>query len=450
VDFVSSFLPFVQPFESQMSPEIFSSWLTVLSGWILCRRHTVSGALTALGKYEKHFSAYHRLFATARWSIDEVGLALVGLIIRLGLAASGKITLVVDDTLCHKTGRKMFGVGMHYDAAATSRAMSNSHNSIKQKGHCWVVLGVAVQFPFRPGHVYCLPVLCRMFLNQKTAEQNKLAYQTKVELAVSMLQLICRRFEHQQFHLLSDSAYGGKNLLGKLPANCQYTCRWILNAALYTPLVKTNAKTKGRPRVHGDRLPDVMQMLKESKETLSLDVYGRHQRLRVASVIACFYATPWQKLRIVASAPVDEKGNVNLKLAAVFYSTDLNASIEQILKLYGWRWSIEVTFHDTKQQLGLSQPQAYTCQGACRAAPTLLLCYSVIVLWFANTGRKKYRPTCPAWYRTKNQPSFADMLATARQALLKQQLHGIFKIHPTTADQHNIAKTLLRLIKLAA
>ena len=36
-------------------------------------------------------------------------------------------------------------------------------------GHSWVVLGVIVELPFRPGHYFCLPILFRLYLNKKKA-----------------------------------------------------------------------------------------------------------------------------------------------------------------------------------------------------------------------------------------------------------------------------------------
>jgi hypothetical protein len=249
---VPSFLQLLQPFQSQMTTPTFASLLTVLAGWVLCRRrHTVTGALDAVG-HGKHFCAYHRLFAAARWDVEAVGLALAGLILAvLASSAGGVVFLVIDDTLCRKRGRKLFGAGMHYDAQLTGRRWSNANRSVKSRGHCWVVLGVVVGFPFCPGHYYCLPVLSRLYLNGDAALRHRRAYRTKPQLALELLGKLCAAFPGRRFHLLADSAYGGRNLLGELPANCSFTCRWILNAALYAPApARPAAGAKARRRRH--------------------------------------------------------------------------------------------------------------------------------------------------------------------------------------------------------
>src|SRR3954471_11350723 len=87
---VPSFATLLQPFRDAMTAPTFASLVTVLTGWVLARRRTVTGALACdlaagLG-VAKHHSAYHRLFAAARWSLDAVGLGVLGLVLAAGLA----------------------------------------------------------------------------------------------------------------------------------------------------------------------------------------------------------------------------------------------------------------------------------------------------------------------------------------------------------------------------
>ena len=77
----------------------------------------------AAGKtHPKHHRAYHRVFASAHWDLDAVGLALLDLVLHLAVAVDATVHLVVDDTLCRKHGYKIFGAGMHYDPLLTGRS----------------------------------------------------------------------------------------------------------------------------------------------------------------------------------------------------------------------------------------------------------------------------------------------------------------------------------------
>jgi len=73
---------------------------------------------------------------------------------------------------------------------------------------------------------------------------------------------------------------------------------------------------------------------------------------------------------------------------------------------------VEVTFHDAKQHLGFEEPQGWTRKAVERTAPTAMLLYSLIVLWFVQEGHRHYREWSLPWYPTKEHPSFRDMLIT--------------------------------------
>ena len=167
VSLVPSFVDLLQPLSCAMTCPTFDSLLTVLTGWVFARRRTVTGMILAAGAAvgAKHHSAYHRLFAAARWSLDELGLAVFSLVLPL---VDGVVLLAVDDTLARKRGLKVFGVGMHHDPLLSSRK-----KTITNWAHCWVVLGVVRNCVFgtnpfavsRGDTVNRLSWLCRVPIN---------------------------------------------------------------------------------------------------------------------------------------------------------------------------------------------------------------------------------------------------------------------------------------------
>jgi hypothetical protein len=52
-----------------------------------------------------------------------------------------------------------------------------------------------------------------------------------------------------------------------------------------------------------------------------------------------------------------------------FYSTDADASAQEILERYARRWAIEPTFRDAKSRLGFEDPQGWSRRAARRTAP---------------------------------------------------------------------------------
>jgi SRSO17 transposase len=56
-----------------------------------------------------HHTRAHRFFAAARWSADQLGLAVLEMIVACLLEPGAPLRLVVDDTLFRRSGRKVFG-----------------------------------------------------------------------------------------------------------------------------------------------------------------------------------------------------------------------------------------------------------------------------------------------------------------------------------------------------
>jgi DDE superfamily endonuclease len=180
-------------------------------------QRTVTGMLTGAGLAgRRHHDLAYRFFATARWSADQVGLVLLDLICATLLPAGAPVVLAVDDTLWHRTGRKLHGVAWHHDGNGPSR-----HRPAW--GHRWVVVGVIVHLPFLTRAV-CLPVLARLWI---PGERDH----TPLLLARELVDLVCGHLGDHPVHLVGDAAYIGKPLRG-LPKQephgpCGTARRWV-------------------------------------------------------------------------------------------------------------------------------------------------------------------------------------------------------------------------------
>jgi hypothetical protein len=391
-----------------MTTPTFQSLMTVLTGWVFASKRTMTRMILAAGTAaDKHYSSYHRLLSAASWSLDAVGLAVFDLVAPY---LGDVVMLGVDDTLARKRGLKMFGAGMHHDPLLSSRG-----KAITNWGHSWVMLGVIIELPFRRGHYYCLPLLFRLYLNKKSAARHRRVYRTRPELAVELLWVLSNHDKNRRFHAVADSAYGGKSVLCHLPKNCDLTSRLPLDARLYDAPPSRCPGQPGRPRKRGQRLSSPETLLTERCRRVVLDIYGRTDAVRVADCQARVYAAPTTTLRVVAVDPL-----TGGRPRQAFYSTCADASAEEVITWYAMRWSVEVTFHDSKQHLGFEQPQAWSCRAVERTAPLAMLLYSLVVLWFTRQGHRSWRPLDCPWYPSKAEPSFADMLATLRRLSVRQ------------------------------
>jgi SRSO17 transposase len=436
MNLLTSFEFLLQELAVVMTQPSFQNFVTIVTGWVFARRRTVTGMLVAAGMAgQRHHSAFHRFFAEGAWSLDALGLAVFRML--EALLPDQEILLAVDDTLARKRGLKVFGVGMHHDPLLSSRG-----KAITNWGHSWVVLGVIAQFPLWPKRAFCLPILFRLYLNHQAAERAGRTYRTRPELAVEMLRILCGHRKNRRFHAICDSAYGGQSVLCCLPANCELTSRLVMNARLYALPAPRRKDAKGRPRIRGERLPTPEQMLDARAKRLTLEVYGRRDRVRLAETTACVYAAPRRLLRVVAVEAI-----CGGRRPQAFYSTCHAATAVEVLTWYALRWSIEVAFHDSKMHLGFEEPQGWTRGAAERTAPVGMLLYSLIVKWFVTEGHRYYRPLQQSWYADKPHASFTDMLATLRRRSLYEQtfdwgLHG--------PGSQKILQTIEHVLALAA
>ncbi len=161
-------------------------------------RRSVVGMLAGAGMAQTvSFHAACRFFSAAVWDADRLGLLAARLIVGRLLPVDAPITVVVDDTLFKRWGRKIHHAFWTHDGAAQGgRKIA--------RGNRWVVAGIVVRLPFCTAPV-CLPVLFRLWAGKGTT--------TPVELAAQLLGLVAAEFPEREVHGVGDAAYHGRPLL---------------------------------------------------------------------------------------------------------------------------------------------------------------------------------------------------------------------------------------------
>ena len=433
MDVVPSFLDLLQAIAVVMHAPTQATFVQLATGWLFARKRTVTQMIVCSGAQElKHFGSFHRFFSAAAWSLDAVGIAVFGLL--APLLPEGPVFLIVDDTLARKGGRKIFGAGWHHDPLTKDVKAKTSW------GHSWVVLAVSLKFAALPRRTFCLPPMFRLYLNHKEADKRRRAHRTRPELALQMVQKLCRLQKCRTFHLLGDSAYGGRGVRDGLPSNCELTSVLRLDARLYdAPAPQTG---RGRRRRRGERLPSPQEMLDGRLRHAEIEVYGRSDQVRIGSCVARTNQHPEQPLRVVAvESRVKNRGR------QAIFSTVAEASDEQVLQWYCMRWTVEVTFQCSKQHLGFEEPPCWSRRSVERTAPVAMLLYSLVLLWFSTKGHAAWKLSTTPWYPQKQQPSFADMLVALRQQCIKSHLKSLAL---PGAERRKIMKLLQNTAALAA
>ena len=423
--------------------ESFAVFEPVVLAWILClrcRTLTEVWQLTGLGP-KMHYDAIYSLFASAKWDWDELG-TLLCLLILTHLVPFGLISIAVDDTLCHKRGKNVAFGGIFLDPVLSTRS-----RKILRFGLNYVVVAVVVSLPFRPDRYFALPVLWRVF--RKKGQEGHVK---RTELAAQLIRHLAMAMPCRSFCLVADCAYINATVLADLPDNVVVIGPVSKKAALFLPALPKVQGQKGAPRKKGLRLPTPAQLL-EKPERLE-ELAGKHgeefalvsalnaegwaareeeiilpkvkKTLRVQTLHGVLWYHACKQKPVTVTLLHDPQEEKEGKWRdEVLVSTKVETTAAEMVAQYGKRWSIELAFHDSKQFLGLEDPEVRTPLSVERAHPMAWFCLSLVILWYALNREQieKVRRERP-WYKKTVGDTFTEMLGAMRLRLWHQRLFG--------------------------
>lgn len=379
----------------------------LITGWILCTtRRTVTGMIPfadPLGL--RAHDAYHRFLPDARWDMNRLWQILARILIHQ-FCQKGIITLALDDTLFHHSGRKMEGAGTWRDAVR-----STASRMVYAWGLNVVVLTLQIQPPWG-GEPLGLPIHMRLHRKKE---------QTLIELAEQMINEARQWFPDRRFRVVADGFYA--TLAGKSLENTTIVSRMRRDANLYDLPPKRKKKGRGRPRIRGRKLPKLEKMAAAVKnwKMVSFRQRGKTVKRLVYTRMVLWYAVSRKPILLVISRDLNGKEKDDF-----FFTTDPTMTAAEVLECYNDRWAIEETFKYTKQLLGGQEPQTWKRQGPERAAGLSLWLYSMVWLWYLNQKSSDRYFMVQPWYGQKAAPSFADAIACLRRCLWRERIKLMF------------------------
>jgi hypothetical protein len=418
----------------------FQTHIEVLLGWIMCLgKRSEYGVFqtiqadTPVSRQERHpFDRFYNFFSRSAWLVSDLARGVaVAIVVRLN--PRGLLYLVVDDTLLHKRGKHVYGLGWFRDAVA-----STAKRVATASGNHWVVVGLAIPLP-GTSKIYCLPIHAMLHLAGKN-------HPSEAALAKVMLQDILAWFPDRKLVFIGDGAYSANKLLGDLDPRVTYVGVMRADAALYDPIVPEQPKSKRGPKPEkGPRLPNPKEAVKKADgnrggqgawawQTIKATAYGVTRKLQVLSFQAL-----WPEVRGLVPVLVvlvrDPLGKFDDKY---LFTTDVDANLSWVISTFARRWSIEVAFKASKQVMTIQAPQHWCQQSIEKLSPWVWLMQSVISLWYITEGRKlpqarAARRRFGAW---DTEWSLAHMLRILRAAILGET------INPRSATKADLKQLL--------
>ena len=424
----------------------------LLLAWVMCLgRHTLRRAAENAhpdrvpDRSRRHgLDTYYNFFERSAWTAR--GLAQrIGVLILTRLKFFGAITLLVDDTLAHKRGKSVWGLGWFRDAVASTKKRVATAS-----GHNWVVLAVAVGLPGTGIPILALPLLARLHLPGQ-------GQPSCAELAREMLGEVLAWWPQRRFTLVGDGAYATRVLLADLDERVTFVGRLRGDAAVYDPRVPQAKKGKRGPKAKkGPKLPapKAAALKADRKRTttgdwvwqdVAVSVYGGARSLK-----ALAYEVVWPTVlgyRAIQVVVVrDPSGRMR---DCYLFTTDLKARLSWVITQFAWRWAIEVLFRASKQVMDIEAAQHWSQGSVEKLAPWVWSMQSVVMVWYITAGyesaeARELRGLMGEW---DSEWSLRHMMQVLRRAILNAT------IDPNSANEaelREMAQTLKNWANLAA
>jgi len=426
----------------------FQTHIEVLLGWVMClSKRTEYGVFqtiqadTPVSRKERHpFDRFYNFFSRSAWTVHDLAHQVcVAVVVHLN--PRGLLYFVVDDTLLHKQGKHVYGLGWFRDAVA-----STAKRVATASGNHWVVMGLAICIP-GTNKIYCLPIHAKLHLPGKGRP-------SEATLAKQMLDDVLAWFPDRKLVFLGDGAYSAKNLLGDLDARVTHVGVMRADAAIYDPRPPKQPKSKRGIKPHkGPRLPCPRDAIKKADRhqggpwvwrTVKARAYGVTRTLKVLS-----YQVVWPKvlglrpiLVVLVRDPLGKFKDAHL------FTTDLSADAAWVIEAFSRRWSIEVVFKSSKQVMGIQSPQHWCQESIEKLSPWVWLMQSVIGLWYLTDGRKlpQARAARQRLGEWDTEWSLRHMLRVLHSIILEKT---ITVTSATKADLHELLRQLENYLNLA-
>lgn len=411
---------------TEPTAQVFAALAT---GWVLATsRRTVSGIVPFAdpGGGRSHDS-YHGFFSCAAWEMSDLWRTWAAAAVCL-FHPTGRVPLILDDTLYHKSGRRVDGAGWWRDAVRSTRT-----KLVRALGLNLVVLCVRVEPPWG-GEPLALPVGMRLHRKGEESPQDQ---------AEAMVRETAWWLPEREFSLTCDGFYS--SLAGRGLPRTTVRSRMRRDAALYEEALRPEKRKRGRPRKKGARLPTPRAMRPRAAEWRRAWVDERGEKverqLHAREVLWYEACRETPVLLIISRDPTGRQGD------DFFFTTDVTEGPEAVASDYAARWSVEDTFRNAKQLLGGEEPQTWKAPGPERAAAFGLLLYGLVWAWYLGHGRGEIPLRVAPWYSRKTRPSFADALGALRTVLWRSRIFadsGQGPVHP------KILSTLIQALAAAA
>jgi hypothetical protein len=399
-------------FRDFFTAPVWDHVLVMVTGAVLTTgKRTVSAVLRIMGLAEAaDFALYHHVLSQAHWDSRIIARKLLSLILERLLPA-GPVIIGIDDTIERRWGKKIAARGIYRDPVRSTHG-----HLVKTSGLRWLAFMVMIPLPWATRR-WALPFLTILAPSERYDHTHKRRHKALTDWARQGILQIRRWLPNRLIVIVADSGFAAIELIAAVRHHVCFVTRLRLDANLFAPPPPRSPGRPGRTAKRGHKLPKLTQVLTDPAtvwRTIVMPEWygGKRCRLEFTSGTAIWYHGGMPPLPIRWVLVRDPAG---IRKPQAFLCTDLGAKPATILGWYVHRWSVETTFEEIREHLGVETQRQWSDLAISRTTPALLGLFSLITLWAAE-AKAALHPRTAVWY-AKEEPTFSDAIATVRRML---------------------------------
>jgi SRSO17 transposase len=332
---VANNLKHFKEFFSKPQMEHFAQYLT---GLIVSDNRTIQG-INDNFVFRKDQSNLNRFLTESDWDEEGVERKRIELIKQEleGMSAKNG-ALYLDDTLCHKRGEKIEGVGKYYDSA----------NNTYTLGHNLVTSQLTIkgrQFPLG-------------FRRYQKYDESPKGFKTKIDLAFELVQDAVKE-GHPFCVVCFDKWYFSKKFTRRIE---RLGKDWVTQCKSNRKVVINNQRVSV-----GEWLKN-LPAEKFKRSEINDEIYYCFQKVCLMSKQGWVKVIAYHKREDLSDDLV------------ILVSNRLDWDERKVIGIYQGRWSIETFYEDSKQNLGLEDYEMRKLRGITRHWYLVFLAYTLLQL----------------------------------------------------------------------
>ena len=328
----------VKELSPAFSREVTFQWFVVSLAGFCCRVDLmgVTSIIRALGLQSLCYSRLLRFFHSEAVNLNALTKLWSKVILKYHpdlVKMNGRILLVADGIKKQKSGKKMPAVKLlHQESESNTKAEYIM-------GHSCQAIGVLAK---TRKTIFCIPMVNR--IHEGLVESNR----DKSTLMDKLINMVQEVDLESPFYLVADAYYGNKKIMkGLLDANQHLICRARSNAVAFEAPELSEEPRRGRKKKYGTKvkLRELWDEKSDLIKEIESPVYGENGvTLKVIALdLTVKYCN--SKVRFVL---VDHPNRGKI----ILFSTDTSLDSLSIIKAYGYRFKIEVSFKQAIWTIG--------------------------------------------------------------------------------------------------